>query len=207
MARQNVVIDAAKRLIKFASKKPGYTTTTLSGSKAIHLAPHLETTISIPVPFPFVQGLIESGPDLPDQVLIMDGITDSFNRPDSTEPVCNVIVANFSHLPIKIPANTPLALLTSDSRLKIKPLSACLSISTSKPRIIDTAHIEKLDVSHITPLYKPNYLALLRSYADVFSKNDLDVGHCKLLPHQVRLKDPNKVTSVNQKAFLTISRK
>ena len=51
MARQNVVIYASKRLIKFAAKKPGNTTTTLSGSKAIHLTPHSETAISILVPF------------------------------------------------------------------------------------------------------------------------------------------------------------
>ena len=61
-----------------------------------------------------------------------------------------------------------------------------------------TGHIEKLDLSYIPNQHKPHILSLLRSYADVFSKNDLDVGHCKSLPHQVRLKDPNKVTSVNQ---------
>ena len=198
MARQNVVIDAAKRLIKFAVKKPGNTTSTLSSSKAIHLTPHSETAISLPVPFPFVQGLIKSGPDLPEQVLIMDGITNSFDHPVTHEPVCIVILANFSHLPIQIPANTPLATLTSDPQLKIKPLSSCLSISNKKPKIMDISHIDKLDLSHIPVQHKPNYLSLLRSYADVFSKNDLNVGHCKSLPHQLRLKDPNKVTSVNQ---------
>ena len=198
MANQNVVIDSAKRVINFAAKKPGNTTLTLRGSKAIHLTPHLETAISLLVPFPFVQGLIETGPDLPDQVLVMDGITNSFNHPEIHEPVCNVILANFSHLPIRIPANTPLAILTSDPHLKIKPLSSCLSISDKKPKIMDTSHIDKLDLSHIPVQHKPNYLSLLRSYADVFSKNDLDVGHCKSLPHQVRLKDPKKVTSVNQ---------
>ena len=70
---------------------------------------------------------------------------------------------------------TPIATLTSDPLLKINPLSACLSISSDKPTIIDTSHIEKLDLSHIPTRYKSNYLSLLRSSADVFSKNDLDV--------------------------------
>ena len=128
----------------------------------------------------------------------MDGITNSFYPSNSSDPVCNIIIANFSHLPIKIPANTPLASLTSDPRLDAKPLSACLSISTTKPHIVDTAHIEQLNLSHIPPQFKSNYLSLLRSYADAFSKNDLDIGHCKSLPHQVRLTDPNKITSMNQ---------
>ena len=174
------------------------TTTTLRGNKAIHLDPHSETAISLPVPFPLVQGLIETGLDLPDQVMVMDGVTNSFTHPNAHDPVCTVILANFSHLPIRIPANTPLAVLTYDPHLKIKQSSSCLSISDEKPRIVDTAHIEKLDLSHIPSQHKPHYLSLLRSYADVFSKNDLDVGHCKSLPHQVRLKDPNRVTSVNQ---------
>ena len=63
MARQNVVIDASKKLIKFAAKKQRNATTTLSGTEAVHLAPHSETAKSVPVPFPFVQGLIETGPD------------------------------------------------------------------------------------------------------------------------------------------------
>ena len=78
MARQNVVIYASKRLIKFAAKKQTNATTTLSVTKAVHLAPHSETAISVPVPFPFVQGLIETGPVLPDQIVIMDGVTNSF---------------------------------------------------------------------------------------------------------------------------------
>lgn len=117
----------------------------------------------------------------------MDRTTNSFRHPTSNDHSCNVIMSNFSQLQVRISANTP-----------IKPLSACLSISSDRPTIIDTSHVDKLDLSIIPPRRKSNYLSLLRSYADVFLKNDLQVGHCKSLPHQVRLKDPNKITSVNQ---------
>ena len=73
----NVAIDAAKQIIRFATKKPGNSTSTLSGTKAIHLSPYSETAITIPVPFPFLQGLIESGPDLFEKVVVMDGRTSS----------------------------------------------------------------------------------------------------------------------------------
>ena len=129
----------------------------------------------------------------------MDGVTNSYYPPDSpADPVCNVTIANFSHLPLKIPTNTPLASLTTDPRLNAKPLSACLSITTENPRIINTSHIESLDPSHIPSHFQQHCLSLLCSYADVFSKHDLDVGHCKSLPHQVRLTDLNKITSINQ---------
>ena len=45
---------------------------------------------------------------------------------------------------------------------------------------------------------KGRYQALLREYADIFLKHDLDVGHSQTIPHTVRLTDHNKVVSVNQ---------
>ena len=63
---------------------------------------------------------------------------------------------------------------------------------------MDTSHVEKVDLSHVPDSFVNSYKALLRKYADVFSKHDLDVGHSKTLPHQVRLTDPNRVVSINQ---------
>ena len=51
---------------------------------------------------------------------------------------------------------------------------------------------------HVPELYRSRYQSLLIKYADVFSKHDLDVGHSKTLPHEVRLTDPNRVVSINQ---------
>ena len=82
--------------------------------------------------------------------------------------------------------------------MKITPLAQCLNINTERPTIINTAHVDQIDLSHLPEKFRQRYRTLLRSYADVFSKNDLDVGHCKSLPHQVRLKDPNRITSINQ---------
>ena len=108
------------------------------------------------------------------------------------------IISNFSHLPVKLPANTPIANVSVDNSMTITPLSQCLNINSSKPTILDTHHVDSIDLQHVPEHFQPQYRHLLRSYADVFSKNDLDLGHCKTLPHQVKLTDPNKIVAINQ---------
>ena len=51
---------------------------------------------------------------------------------------------------------------------------------------------------HLLKKYRPQYEMLILSYADVFSRHDLDVVHSKTLPNVVRLSDPHKIVSVNQ---------
>ena len=46
--------------------------------------------------------------------------------------------------------------------------------------------------------YHSRYHKLLSTYSDVFSRNDLDIGNCSSLPHVVRLKDRNRITSISQ---------
>ena len=60
------------------------------------------------------------------------------------------------------------------------------------------SHVKKINLSHVPELFRGRYQALLTKYADVFSKHDLDVGHSKTLPHEVRLTDHNRVVSINQ---------
>ena len=58
--------------------------------------------------------------------------------------------------------------------------------------------MDKICLDHLPEKWIPRYRSLLRSYADVFSTNDLDVGHCTSLPDQVKLIDPNRITYINQ---------
>ena len=59
-------------------------------------------------------------------------------------------------------------------------------------------HIKNIDLSHPLEKYKSRYKSLLRANVDLFSRNDLDVGHCRSLPYKVRLKDPNRIRAINQ---------
>ena len=52
------------------------------------------------------------------------------------------------------------------------------------------------DLSHVPNHMKEKFKSLLISFSDVFSRNHIDVGHCKSLPHEIVLKDPNKVVNI-----------
>ena len=78
------------------------------------------------------------------------------------------------------------------------PLQDCLTVTNGRPRLEKIDHIKNIDLSHLPENYRLRYKSLLRANADVFSRNDLDVEHCKSLPHKVRLRDPNRITAINQ---------
>lgn len=52
---------------------------------------------------------------------------------------------------------------------------------------MDTSNVDKISFAHLPDKWIPKYRSLLRNYADFFFLNDLDVGHCTSLPHQVKL--------------------
>ena len=121
----------------------------------------------------------------------MEGIISSTNN------TCRPVFANFGHLPDTIEANTPLGTITSDPDLEAIPLSQCLAIST-RQSVTDDSHLKNVKLNHLPREYQSRYHRLLSNYADVFSKNDLDIGNCSSLPHVVRLKDRNRITSISQ---------
>ena len=88
--------------------------------------------------------------------------------------------------------------MANSSDLQMFPLQDCLTITNGRPRLEKIDHIENIVLSHLPEQYRQHYKSLLRANADVFSRNDLDVGHCKSLPHKVRLRDPNRITAINQ---------
>ena len=183
MAKANISIDTRRR--KLVMGTPLHTPATLSSRKRIHLPAHSETMVNIPVPFSFTRGLVEGSPDLPQSVCLMEGIISSTNN------TCRPVFANFGHLPVTIEANTQLGTVTSDPGLEAIPLSQCLAISTTRQNVPDHSHLKHVKLDHLPREYQTRYHKLLSNYADVFSKNDLDIGNCSSLPHVVRLKDRN----------------
>ena len=59
-------------------------------------------------------------------------------------------------------------------------------------------HLKRIDLDHLPYQYQTQYRSLIHKYSDVFSTSDLNIGHSKSLLHVVRLKDPNRVTSISQ---------
>ena len=191
LAKANVTIDARQKTITFGQSKP--TTFAARTTKKVVLKPYSETQIKLTAPKAFSQGLIESSSSLPDKVVLMDGVI------SSTSPTeCIAVIANFTHLPVSIPTGTLAGKLTIDPNMTCTELTNCLNITTSPPTITNADHVDRIPLTHLPVSYQPKYRQLLREFSDIFSKNDLDLGHCKTLPHPVKLKDPNKVVSINQ---------
>ena len=78
------------------------------------------------------------------------------------------------------------------------PLDKCIVSSVSAADPVRKQHISKINLDHIPLDFKARYCSLLERFSDVFSRSDLDIGHCQSLPHVVRLRDPNKTVSINQ---------
>ena len=91
-----------------------------------------------------------------------------------------------------------LAQLEKCSENDCKPVSEVFTVIDNKAKLTDISHIKNIDLTHVPSNYLDSYRTLLANFADVFSRHDLDVGHCKTLPHRVCLTNPNKIVSINQ---------
>ena len=120
--------------------------------------------------------------------MLMEGVVTS-----SSAKLFTAVLANFHHLPVKLIRYDKVGRLHIDDLMNVQQ---CLAIHDGKPQLTspkDFNHVDKIPLDHIPLKFQNEYRVLLRSYADMFSKNDLDLGHCKDLPHQVRLIDPNRL--------------
>ena len=82
----------------------------------------------------------------------------------------------------------PLAQLERCPENNCKSVNEVFTVKDNTTKLTDISHIRNIDLTHVPSQYLNSYKSLLTNFADVFSKHDLDVGHCKTLPHRVRLK-------------------
>ena len=197
LSKAGISIDTATNKIRLGkSKLTKGKTYSVYPVHNITLPAKSETLVNLTAPKAFKQGLVEGPLQLPDSVMLMEGVVTS-----STEKTFTAVLVNFHHLPIKLTKTDKVGRLHLDSLMTAEPINLCLAIRHNEPRLVKTKdfrHVDKIPLDHIPTNYQPNYRALLCSYSDVFSKNDLDLGHCKDLPHQVRLIGPNRITAINQ---------
>ena len=196
MNKANISLNCKDNKIVFKSSSL-QTNYPLSLRKSIVLEGNTETLVQTCSPVPFTSCLVDSV-DLAHplhDITLMDGIC-STHESDSAH-IAPVLLANYGHLPVKLDAGTIVGLVDHQTPSSF-PLHTVLSIQTLATRPTPSPHIDKIDLTAIPPSYRSDYKRLLQSFSDVFSCNDLDVGHCRSLPHKVRLKDPNRITSINQ---------
>ena len=180
-----IIIDAGERKLLFKSKtnenRSAQTNQFLiSTDNDITVQPMQESKVIFNTPTKFQgKGLISSHPQLNNDLSVMDGViaSNGLNR-------CAAILLNTSQQPIFLAKNSPLAKIDTCPENHCKPVNEVLTVYNGSARITDTAHLKNIDLSHVPGKYLSQYQSLLASFADVFSKHDLDVGHCKTLPHQ-----------------------
>ena len=80
---------------------------------------------------------------------------------------CNAVFANFTHLPVSIPAYSSVALLHTGP-LTAMPIASCLATLPSKPVLHSVDHLKRIDLSHIPSHYQERYRSLINKYGDVF---------------------------------------
>ena len=190
MSKANINICAQSKKIKIGHPSRASSIPIIS-SKRINLPAFSETLVPLKVNGSYSSALIEGSSSLPEGICVMEGIVSVEDRQ------CNAVFANFTHLPVSVPAYSSVAKLHIGP-LTAMPLASCLASQPAKPVVRSVDHLERIDLSHIPVSYQARYRSLLNKYGDVFSKSDLDIGHCTSLPHVVRLKDPNRITSITQ---------
>ena len=128
-------------------------------------------------------------------VHLMDGLVDGKNSIE-----CPLILLNPSLDTVNVPRGTVVESIAPVDSSYFAPIEQVLQINpiTAKPQISDVTHLANIKLNHLPLQYKEKYVKLIRSYSDIFSRHDLDVGHSTTLPHTVRLLDLNKIVSVNQ---------
>ena len=193
MAKANMSISTASKQICLAVA-PDLNTPhgTLAMQKSTTFEPHTETKVNFEIPHKLENALIESHPDLDSNLHLMDGITSSYAI--NGKHYVHAIIANFTHSPIVVSRLENVGTYVTLPSRDVQPIDKCLAISEGKPALKDTSHVKNISLIHVPQSFRPRYQALLTSYADVFSRHDLDLGRCSTLPHEVRMTDPNPVS-------------
>ena len=197
LSKAGISIDTTTNKVRLGkSKLANGQTYSAYPVKDVSLPAKSETLVTLTSPGAFKQGLIKGSLRLPENVMLMEGIVTSSSAKSFT-----AVFANFHHLPVKLTTNDKVGRLHIDEQMTAQPIDHCLVIQDGKPQLTnpkDFHHVDKIPLDRIPLKFQNDYRAILRSYTDVFSKNDLDLELCKVLPHQVRLIVPNRITAINQ---------
>lgn len=72
----------------------------------------------------------------------------------------------------------------------------CFTLSKSTVDMQKEEVCRQVELNHLPNQLQKQYKDVLIEFPDIFSLNPNDIGHCKILPQKIILKDPNKITSI-----------
>ena len=206
MSRARVIIDTQKQKIPMeevpyfrAEDNPVLTnrmTDIVLGKD--HTDPPLsESKVICTVDSPFEHGLIS--PLELGSCYIMDGVVKLIHDKEKNPRECCAFILNSTHEPLHLTKDTVIGKFEGLEKQSFQPIETVLQIHKDhKVQLAHISHLAQVKLDHFPLSVKGKYQTLVREYADIFSRHDLDVGHSKTLPNTVRLTNHNKVVSVNQ---------
>ncbi len=199
MHQLNISIDHGTKTLRLNKKSPNQSDNwsyDIASHRHLTLKPKMEHLFYIPCDKlrPNRTYLVETSGNLPENLLLQCSVTKT-----NQQGLLPVIIANTSKHPIKLPRNTQLAKCTGSEYFSAKEIHG--DVPDRKPVYVlsPTEIIEKLDLSKVPSAYYEKVKRLVIEYRDVFARDKLDLGHCNVLPHVIRLQDPTKV--VNQPPY------
>jgi hypothetical protein len=132
-------------------------------------------------------------------IALQEGITKVVQH--NGAPAIPIIVANISEQDVKLPRNWAVSKITRHKDLEATKLETNHPPGPPVPDI-GISPFSNDEIRELFPLkevpakYRPEFLQILIDHKDVFGRNQLDLGDCKVLPHKLELKDPGQVVNM-----------
>ena len=193
MDMHKVTLNLADKTVKMKGQTSNFSESRLLMDRNTTLDPKSETVVELPVP----EVCRDSS-----EILFEGSITplhDEIYTEDAVIPVrkgkiCIVLFNTSKHF-LKISAGEVLGTVLPSSKYSTYEITA-RSEDRIQKEIKSKIPLGKPDLEGVPNQFKGMYEKLINKYNDVFSRGKLDVGNCKILPHEIRLKDDAEIVNI-----------
>ena len=150
MSKANITICASSQKIKIGQSRRQTSSPVVTTGK-IQLPAYSETLVPLNVNGSFSSALIEGSASLPEGICLMEDIVSANNDK------YNAVFANFTHLPVTVPAYSSVAHIHIGP-LTALPIDSCLSSQPRAPVLASVGHLKCIDLSHLPYQYQAQSL-------------------------------------------------
>jgi len=190
MCSEGIIMDPARH--KISIRPPSSKAAVMTASHCT-IPPHSEQKVicSFSTNFGPGEALLTANAEAVYAISADLEVLDSVQRTHQNQVFC--MMTNNSSQPIKVGRGVTVASAMSIGAVKQLRLAPHSSTSVPlRPLIAE----KDVDLTNVPGQWKSAFLALVRSYSDIFSLDPDDVGRCPVLPHNIVLKNPEKVACV-----------
>ena len=201
MAEHGVSIDMKQRKVKFSKKKRELSTIAAKAeplymSRNEVFEPYSENKISIKVPSPLVTAkeLLFENPKEPININLVwpEAVVPVHDWPEGK--YIQLIVVNLSKEHVRVAKGEEIGFIRDKFKsYNIDSIAQQVEIKGTKMKEYTYRDV---NLEGLPPEFKSKYLKVINDNREAFSAEPLDIGNCPIMPHVIKLKDPNKVVSI-----------